>query len=314
VELGFNNPAAGYIYGPALSPDGSTLYFSASSAWGGFGNDDFWQVEFIPIVDFNGDRIVDSLDMCIMVDNWHTNSILCDIAPMPWGDGIVDVEDLKVLAEHLFEDYRMVAHWKLDEAAGDIAHDSASKYDGTLHGEPLWQPDGGVLDGALEFDGNNDYVSTPFVLNPIEEPFSVFAWIRGGAPGQVIISQSNTTGARGAITGCTWLGTDTSDGRLMTGLMDTIFGPLESNSFITGGQWHHVGLVYDLDPLHRLLYVDGVQVAEDATVVSGVSSDGGVYIGTSKDLDAESFFSGLIDDVRIYDVALSAEEIAALAQ
>ena len=104
VKLGFIYPAGGYIYGPVLSADGSTLYFSANSNWGGFGNDDFWQVEFIPIVDFNGDGIVDSLDMCIMVDNWHTENTLCDIAPLPFGDGIVDVQDLIVLAEHLFEE------------------------------------------------------------------------------------------------------------------------------------------------------------------------------------------------------------------
>jgi len=104
VKIGFNNPAGGYIYGPTLSPDGSTLYFSASSAWNGFGNDDFWQVEFIPIVDFNGDGVVDSIDMCVMVDNWHMENTLCDIAPPPLGDGFVDVRDLIVLAEHLFEE------------------------------------------------------------------------------------------------------------------------------------------------------------------------------------------------------------------
>jgi len=41
--------------------------------------------------------------MCIMVDHWGENYSLCDIGPMPWGDGVVDVEDLIVLAEHLFE-------------------------------------------------------------------------------------------------------------------------------------------------------------------------------------------------------------------
>ena len=57
-----------------------------------------------------------------------------------------------------------------------------------------------------------------------------------------------------------------------------------------------------------------IKVAEDATIVAGVASYGGLYIGTSKDLDAASFFSGMIDDVNIYEVALTAEEIAALAQ
>jgi inhibitor of cysteine peptidase len=41
--------------------------------------------------------------MCEMVDHWGTNEQLYDIGPMPWGDGIVDVQDLIVLAEHLFE-------------------------------------------------------------------------------------------------------------------------------------------------------------------------------------------------------------------
>jgi len=60
--------------------------------------------------------------------------------------------------------------------------------------------------------------------------------------------------------------------------------------------------------------VDGAQVAEDNTAVAGLSSYGGLYIGTGKDLDAASFFSGLIDDVRIYRRALRAEDIAALEQ
>jgi hypothetical protein len=46
------------------------------------------------IVDFNGDGIVDAADMCIMVDHWGTDNFLCDIGPMPSGDGVVNVEDL----------------------------------------------------------------------------------------------------------------------------------------------------------------------------------------------------------------------------
>ena len=56
-----------------------------------------------------------------MVDRWHTDEPFYDIAPPPSGDGIVDVQDLVVLSEHLFEDYRMVAHWKMDETEGMIA-------------------------------------------------------------------------------------------------------------------------------------------------------------------------------------------------
>ena len=103
VNLGF--PAPANFYGPALSPDGSTVYFDAHANWGGYGDNDLWQVKFIPIVDFNADEIVDAADICIMVDNWHTNSTLCDIAPLPLGDNFVDIKDLIVLAENLFEEF-----------------------------------------------------------------------------------------------------------------------------------------------------------------------------------------------------------------
>jgi len=63
--------------------------------------------------------------------------------------------------------------------------------------------------------------------------------------------------------------------------------------------------------------VDGSEVARDTqaqTLAPLKSSNGGLYISTSKTLDAGTFFSGLIDDVRIYNIALSADKIATLAQ
>lgn len=92
----------------SISSDGRMLYFwdrKDEGPWpGGQGGIDIWQAPIIPIVDLNGDGIVDSADMVIIVDNWGTDEPLCDIGPMPWGDGIVDVQDLIVLAEHLFEE------------------------------------------------------------------------------------------------------------------------------------------------------------------------------------------------------------------
>jgi predicted secreted protein/Tol biopolymer transport system component len=90
--------------GLGISTDGRTIYFNSDRP-GGQGSMDLWQVPIIPIVDLNGDGIVDAADMCIIVDQWGTDDPLCDIGPMPWGDGIVDVQDLIVLAEHLFEVY-----------------------------------------------------------------------------------------------------------------------------------------------------------------------------------------------------------------
>jgi len=267
-----------------------------------------------PQFDFNGDGIVDGADMFMLVEHWHTDEPHFDISPAPSGDGIVDVQDLVLLSEHLFEDYRLAAHWKLDETEGAVAGDSIGGKDGTAFGDPLWQPSIGHTDGALEFDGTDDYVSTNVTLNPVERSFSVLAWIKGGVPGQVIVSQTDVTAGRNTIFGSTWLGTDPSDGTFITTLMEIPFGPLGSETIITDDQWHHIGLVYDLDLLRRHLYVDGVEVAADLEAVGGVASEGGLYFGAGKNLEQVSFFSGLIDDIRIYPLALNAEEIAALAR
>jgi N-acetylneuraminic acid mutarotase len=265
-------------------------------------------------VDFNFDGIVDAADMCIMIDHWGEDYSLCDIGPMPWGDGIIDVRDLIILAEQMYGYIQPAAHWTLNETAGDTAYDKSGKNDALVYGGALWQPTGGKVGGALMFDGSDDYVGTTFILNPGKTSFSVTAWIRGGATGQVIISQADVEGQSVIESGGTWLGISQSDGRLMTGLMDIFFGPLESESVVADGQWHHVGLVYDITAMKRYLYVDGAQIAVDAGVVGGVQSTAGLYIGAGQTLDAGSFFSGLIDDVRIYDVALSPEKIEALAQ
>ncbi|MHC4631152.1 MAG: MBL fold metallo-hydrolase [Planctomycetota bacterium] len=199
----------------------------------------------------------------------------------------------------------LIAHWKLDETEGSIAFDSEGNNSGTLNGNPLWRLAGGKVDGALEFDGTDDYISSDFVLNPADGPFSVFAWIKGGAPGQAVISQTS---------GANWLCSDASAGNLMTELRH-IAGrvaqpPLLSQTVITDGDWHRVGFVWDGS--NRILYADGAEVATD-TQIGLATSDGGLYIGAGKNLEPASFFSGLIDDVRIYNEALSPEDIETLA-
>jgi hypothetical protein len=289
---------------PCISADGRTLFFESDRP-GGSGSWDLWQVSIEPVVDFDRDEKVDLTDFCKLGQFWLQGQSQFDIAPAPLGDGKVDLKDLAVFAEHWLTDYRLLAHWKLDEAEGSIAKDSIGDYDGTVHGNPLWQPAGGKVAGGLEFDGADDYVSTPFVLNPQDGAFSVFAWIKTGAEGQVIISQSDGSIGPGA----TWLGTDLSAGKLMTGLMSPQ-PSLRSESVVTDGQWHHIALVWDGSL--RYLYVDGVEVAKDTGALAGMPSDGGLYFGAGKNLDGfpqdgvpANFWLGLIDDVHIYNRAVT---------
>ena len=86
---------------PEISADSRSLLFCSNRD---YGDHDIYQASIDPVVDLNADGIVDSADMVIMVDNWGTDNSLCDIGPTPFGDGIVDVQDLIVLAEHLFEE------------------------------------------------------------------------------------------------------------------------------------------------------------------------------------------------------------------
>lgn len=281
---------------PHFSADGSTLYFCSNRA-GGSGGYDLWQAPILPIVDFNGDGLVDARDMAIMVDQWHTSESLCDIGPTPWGDGIVDVKDLIVLSEYLEPGFGRIAHWRLDETEGDIAYDSIGHDHASVHGDAVWQPDAGKTAGALEFDGVDDYVAPMCILNPADGPFRVFAWIRGGAPGQVIASQTLTEFGVGS----TYLAADPTAGTFMTEAVLPM--PLKSDVIITDGEWHEVGLEWDGD--YRHLFVDDKEVAVDDIVLPDMENTGWLNIGTGMNADSGTFWSGLIDDVRIYRKALA---------
>jgi uncharacterized protein (TIGR02246 family) len=97
VNLGPTINSSSIEDSPNISADDSTLYFDSMRSGGG----DLWQAPIIPILDFNGDGIVDSADMSIMVDYWGTDEPLCDIGPTPLGDGIVDAQDMLVLTDYL---------------------------------------------------------------------------------------------------------------------------------------------------------------------------------------------------------------------
>ena len=111
VNLGSSINTPRSDFSSCISADGRMLYFSDEGFRpGGQGGQDILQAPIIPIVDINNDGIVDAADMCIMVDNWGTDEPLCDIGPTPFGDGVVDVQDLIVLAEHLFEEIEVPAN------------------------------------------------------------------------------------------------------------------------------------------------------------------------------------------------------------
>ena len=191
-------------------------------------------------------------------------------------------------------DPTLIACWKLDEASGMIGADSAGTNNGTLVGDPIWQPAGGKVTGALSLDGVGACVRTSFVCDPSQGAFSAFAWVKGGGPGQVVVSQVN---------GANWVMAGASDGGLATELQSSgrTGKALKSAASITDGGWHRVGFVWDGS--NRVLYVDDVEVAKDTQTNLAASSDV-LYLGAGANLPSGSFWKGLIDDVRIYDRAV----------
>ena len=142
-----------------------------------------------------------------------------------WGQAVVDP--------------RVAVHWKLDETEGNVAADSIGRRAANLLGDAVWRPHEGVQGGALELDGIDDCLQTPSVLNP-RDPFSIFLWIKGGAPGQVILSQEGMSN---------WLLIDIETGTLRSdiqaGRRTASSHSFTSEAMITDDAWRRIGLVWD---------------------------------------------------------------------
>jgi hypothetical protein len=246
--------------------------------------------------DLNNDWKVDEQDLAILNAAMGTKDRSADIAPAAKRDGVVDAKDLELLTRYLgtvIPELGLIAHWKLDETAGGTAHDSAGKNDAIVIGNAGWQPEGGKVGGALQLSGVANFAMTGFVLNPANPPFSVFAWVKGGAPGQVILSQAG---------GVNWLLAQPGTGFLTSDLkVHPLLASVVSQTVITDGAWHRVGFVWD--GANRILYADGVEVARGAQSALP-DSTGGLYIGGGSTPTPGTLWKGLIDDVRIYDRAV----------
>ena len=159
-------------------------------------------------------------------------------------------------------------------------------------GNVVWEPDGKV-GGALAFDGKqNSARTTSPVLDPAKGPLSVIGWVKGGAIARVILSQAGTAD---------WLYVNPF-GMLTTDVKasGTSGTSLTSDAYLLDDQWHRVALVWD--GTNRSLQMDGIEVGTD-TQPNLAPSSGNLQMGCGK--GGGAFWSGLIDDVRVYNRAVS---------
>ena len=210
----------------------------------------------------------------------------------------------------------LVGWWKFDEGSGNIAVDSSGNCsDAWLYGDPNWVT--GYIAGALEFDSDGDSVNCGWdeVLD-INDAITVAVWIKVNtfdASWQTIVSRYQSWSFR-RDTGAPYHGKTRIDS-VGFFTQNSGCGEIFGTTPIDDGQWHHVAATYDSTTGKQYLYIDGI--AED-------SSQGNV--GGSMDIEAgeklcigatsvghATEWNGLIDDVRIYNRALSQGEILSLA-
>ena len=205
----------------------------------------------------------------------------------------------------------LIAQWVFDEGFGTAAFDNVGTQQGTLTNmDPAtdWVP--GKIGTALDFDGTNDtvLVSDSSSLNLTE--FTFAHWVKSTTPGGVgATRQTVSKGGQNYI--FSWShSSDLYD--KACALFDATNTWRSSGSVsqqLDADTWYHIACVYDGTDL--IAYVNGVEGAWATINQTPTTNNGSLSIGSGVNLNGSgaSFFSGVIDDVRVYNRALSEAEI-----
>jgi len=204
-------------------------------------------------------------------------------------------------------DPSLIGWWKLDdEGSGTVSDYSGNGRDGTINGSPQFVP--GLYGDAMEFHGNPDYVTIEGYKGLLGgSAFTIAAWIKTEGNGNIMGWGNNAGTERVEFR--------VSEYRLR---VEHGSGNRQGSTVVSDNEWHHVVLTVQENATISYpdvtLYVDG----EDDTI-SGTSSNAFNLVENYDVKIARSFawssrwFIGMLDDVRLYDRVLSADEIRALA-
>jgi len=207
-----------------------------------------------------------------------------------------DVWSFKTLPIIAITDPNLIGYWKFDEASGDIAIDfSGYGNDGDIGGDP--ERVEGIIGGALDLNG--DYVSIDGVVNDITtKDITLSAWIRTTHAAEGNVFASNTGSSHvlqfGINNGNVWV----DDGPSVN------FPPA-----VNDDQWHMITLV--LKGSRISVYTDGIEVGTIATSID-ITTETRWSIGQEWDSAPSDFYFGMVDEVRFYDSALTADQVKEL--
>jgi hypothetical protein len=204
----------------------------------------------------------------------------------------------------------LVSYWTFDAADidGDTVSDVFGNNDGTITGAPKIVA--GKVGEGLEFDGKEDYVN--YDVFDLSDQGTVEAYIKPVAFGTIltILASSSKT-----CNSCYWHFRVFRNAKLeVTQCNNDQWDWLTGSATLSENTWYHVAVVSN--GTSYKLYVDGQE--EGLTVTGGANSGDwlddtdqrdNITIGVLKRAALDDFFNGIIDEVRIYKRALSANEI-----
>lgn len=227
--------------------------------------------------------------------------------------------DQKDISETVASD-NLVGWWKLDESSGNIAYDSTNiNNDGVItniNSDNVGV--NGIINQSINFDGSDDYIELPesSSLLPGDTSFTLSGWFKTGQiyntpnndhGGRIITIYRSTVYSTKVSIGFNGDNTDT----LTTFYNNGSFQKLNKTSIsFNDNEWHQLIATYDSVSNLLSMYYDGVPVASTSAGTIVDSGSLNASIGTFNLSDG--FINELVDDVRIYNRALTSSEIQAL--
>ncbi len=208
-------------------------------------------------------------------------------------------------------DESLVLYFPFDEGQGDTAEDHSNfdhdfEHDAVLEGADWVE---GKLGKALYFDGGSYAAVMPGQEVSIGEETTWMLWFKTDVEGQ------GTFLATLHGTMILYLSGGSISAQVWTNPGAALWNTVNSNVRATSGEWYHVAAAWSQDSGEITIYVNG-QEANSAVAEGGVSFKSGrqLAIGGNDQITypGEALFTGVIDEFRIYNRALSGNEIMAL--
>ena len=189
----------------------------------------------------------------------------------------------------------LVGYWSFDEGTGTTAYDASwNGNNGILYNSPQWID--GKKGNALQFDGVDDYVLVSGSLYSGNTDFTVEAWVKANDNNKRKIWWSNNGYVEMH-----------DNGQWRMSIYHSGNNADDEGGSYNVGQWYHAVVVYTSSQKTGRLYVDGVKLLEDGAT-GDLSYSSNVIIGDYP--SASNYeFNGTMDEVKIYNRALSAEEV-----